>query len=154
MHFRAATAALILLVPPAPLAANSIGFDIWPGSDPDRVISCVIRLQCGRISAAEATGLGMPPVNPARRFPAATERAAMLAALQSPVDGSIPSVSPTGARLALPPFVTVAWLAEVGDGLMTGLCIQPGPDLPDPFDRLIATLLPGGMCHRAIASLE
>lgn len=148
MGSRAATFALMLLT--GPVSASSITFEIWPGTDPDRVISCVIRLQHGQIAAVEVEGLGMPPRNPARWFPATDERDVLSAALQALVDQTIPSINPTGSRLPPPPFVTATWMAEVKDGLMTGLYIQPGLDLPALFDSLIATLLPGGMCARAI----
>ena len=148
MGSRAATAALLLLSTPA--CANSITFEIWPVADPDQVISCVIRLQRGQIAAVEVKGLGMPPRNPARWFPAMAERDLLFAALTGLVDQTIPSVNPTGSRLPPPPFVTATWMAEVKGGLMTGLYIQQGLDLPAPFDHLIAALLPGGMCDRAI----
>ena len=144
----AATAALLLLS--TPVGADSITFEIWPVADPDQVISCVIRLQRGQIAAVEVKGLGMPPRHPARWFPASAERDLLATALGGLVDQTIPSINPTGSRLPPPPFVTATWMAEVTGGLMTGLYVQRGLDLPAPFDHLISALLPGGLCDRAI----
>ena len=129
--------------------ANSIGFEIWPGSDPDQVISCVVRWQHGQISALEVMGLGLPPRHPARWYHGRMEQAALLAALTALVNGDVPSINPTGSRLPPPPFVTATWMARVDGGLMTGLFVQEGLDLPGVFDRLIEGVLPGGMCDAA-----
>ena len=151
MGIRTVGLACAVLILPAVAAANSITFEIWPGPDPDQVISCVIRWQHGQISALEVQGLGMPPRHPARWYQGRQEQQALLAALTALVNGDVASINPTGSRLPPPPFVTATWMARVDGGLMTGLFVQQGLDLPGVFDRLIVTLLPGGMCDGAIA---
>lgn len=133
-----------------PARANSITFEIWRGNDPEQVISCVVRWQRGQISAVEVMGPGMPPQRPARWFHGQREQDALTDTLTALVNRDVPSIDPTGSRLPPPPFVTATWMSRVDGGLMTGLYVQQGLDLPDVFDRLIDTVLPGGMCAGAI----
>ena len=151
MQTRIAALVCAVLLLPAVAGANSITFEIWPGTDPDQVISCVIRWQNGQISALEVEGLGMPPRHPARWYEGRFEQDALLGALTALVNGDIASINPTGSRLPSPPFVTATWMARVDGGLMTGLFVQQGLDLPGVFNRLIETVLQGGMCEAAIA---
>jgi hypothetical protein len=150
MRIRIAGFACAVLMLPAGAAANSITFEIWPSPDPGQVISCVVRWQHGQISALEVMGPGMPPRHPARWYQGQREQDALMDALTALVNGDLPTINPTGSRLPPPPFVTATWMARVDGGLMTGLFVQQGLDLPAVFDRLITTLLPGGMCDGVI----
>lgn len=135
----------------APVAANTITFEIWPTTDPDTTVSCTIALSRGRFNMLEVQGLGMPAARPVHWFANEAEIAVLVAALQALVSGDLASVRPIiTSRLPAPPFVTATWMARLDTGLASGLYIQPGTGLPPALAGAIHSLMPGGLCDRAL----
>lgn len=133
-------------------AANTLTFEIWPSSDPDLTTSCTVSLSHGRFTALEVRGLGLPPAATLRWYADRAETSALVQALQSLVSGDLASAQPIiTSRLPAPPFITATWMATLDTGLASGLYIQPGLTLPPVLATAITTLMPGGLCARALA---
>lgn len=131
--------------------ADSITIDVWTSRNPDRSVSCTVRSDRGRLSAVEVQGPGMPPPRPMRWFAGAEERRALEAAIAAFLSGRLPAVETYSFRLPAPPYVAATWSASTLYGLKSGIYIHKGLDLDPVLDRLIATVLPGGLCAQRLA---
>lgn len=129
-----------------PAAANSITFTFWPDADPDHAVFCAIRLAEGRFHAAELRGIGMTGRTAFEWFASREEADMLMAALQALSDGTLYSIDPTGSRFPAPPYASATWMARSDNGLLSGLYMQQGMELPAELAAVVTGLLPGGLC--------
>lgn len=137
---------LALCLCKAPAAANSITFTFWPDADPDHAVFCAVRLAEGRLRASELRGFGITDRKAMEWFASRAETETLMAALQALSTGTLQSIDPTGSRFPAPPYASAIWMARSDAGLISGLYMQPGLDLPAELAAVIAGLLPGGLC--------
>jgi hypothetical protein len=138
---------LLTALAPMPALANALTFDFRPSDDPRATVQCTVQLQQDFLVAVEIEGMGAPPQSPLRWAATEAETLILLHALGDFVSQDIVSVDdPNLARPPDPPYASIRWFAQTGDGLQSGLYLQPGLALPPALHRVVQVLLLGGPC--------
>lgn len=142
----------VLFAVPSTVAANSLTLEFRPSTDMRRVVSCTVQLTKSQMVVVEMVGQGYAIQSPLRWPATEADTGVLMDALTALVSHDIVSVDdPNLARSPAPPFVSVIWMADMTDGLQSGLYMQQGFDLPQVLDQVVNRLLFGGPCAAALA---
>jgi hypothetical protein len=138
---------LAFLVPTGSVA-DGLSFEFRPSTDPDQVVSCMIRQTGGWMFAVEVAGPGLPAPRPMRWPVRPDENAVVSAALTALARNELGPTGAAGSRLPKPPLATVTWLHKADEGMQSALYIQNGLQLPPILSQVVQISLPGGPCDR------
>ena len=130
--------------------AQTLTFDIRPGTEPARWVACTLRLEPPWITLIEVEGAGMPPRQQIRWPAGPRDRALVEAAIAALASGALPPTDPNGSRRPEPPNLSVTWIAGEGPALRSGYYQQSGLALPPVLAELIGGIIPGGSCARTL----
>lgn len=146
--------ALILVIAlnllPRFAAASSVTIESHPSHDPDEVVTCTLRLDPPAMRVVEVRGVGRPLPAPATWIARPEDEARLLEALGALMSGDLAAADPAPGAWTppRPPYLTVVWTARTTGGLARGIYRQDGRDLPPVLARLVAQVMPGGLCAR------
>ena len=139
---------LSLCLVPQAAAADVLTFEIRPGNDPTKNLTCRMELRDGLIIAVEVDGIKIP--HQAMRWPVRRAEAAALGdAMAAFVAGDLPSVEAYTSHPLPFPYISVTWSTRVSGAPMSGFYFQPGLDLPPPLARVLDAVMPGSVCQGA-----